>query len=88
MKFRHFSKTRSCPSCQSTDVYRLKRSGLANRIVCKFSNYRPHWCSNCDTFFYAPKSPKSVRIEGAYGVARHHGKVGDGKQPHAGGLAH
>jgi hypothetical protein len=87
MKFRQFSKTRSCPSCHSTDVYRLKRAGFANRIVCKFSNYRPHWCSNCDTFFYAPKPPKSVRIEGAYGVARH-GKVGGDKQPHAGGLAH
>jgi hypothetical protein len=85
MKFRQFSKTQTCPSCHSKEVYRLKRSGIANRIVCKFSNYRPHWCSNCDAFFYAPKRPKTVRIEGTYGMASR-GSVG--KQPHARGVSH
>jgi hypothetical protein len=87
MRFRKFSKTRSCPNCRSGEVYRLKRSGIANRIVCKFTEFRPHWCANCDTFFYAPKNPKTVRVEGAYGVARQT-KVTGNKQPHAGGLAH
>jgi hypothetical protein len=85
MRFRKFSKTRSCPSCRCEEVYRLKRVGIANRIVCKFTEYRPHWCANCDTFFYAPKSPKTVRIEGTYGAVQQTKVVN--KQPHAGGLA-
>jgi len=86
MRFRRFSKTRACPSCQSTEVFRLRRSGVATRIVSAFSKYRPYWCSNCDTFFYAPKRPKSIRIEEPYGIAG--GDQASGKQPHAGGLAH
>lgn len=87
MKFRKFSKTRSCPSCQSKEVYRLKRAGVANQLVCKFSDYRPHWCANCDTFFYAPKGPSSERMEDAYGTARR-SEVRN-KQPQSGGhLAH
>lgn len=86
MKFRKFSKTQACPACRSTDVYRLKRQGIANRLVCKFSDYRPHWCANCDTFFYAPKRPHAVRIEGAYGVARQTGARN--APPQAGNLSH
>ena len=84
MKFSKFSKTRACPICHSTEVYRLKRQGLANRLVCKFSDYRPHWCSACDTFFYAPKRPKTIRIEGAYGIS--HRAADQVKRPHADGL--
>jgi len=86
MKFHKFSKTQACPLCQSKDIYRLKRSGLVNRIVCTVSHYRPHWCSNCDSFFYAPKRPRTVRIEGSYGISRRP-HDGEGKQPHAGDVA-
>jgi hypothetical protein len=86
MKFQRFSKTHTCPACQSSDIYRLKRSTVANRIVCKFSNYRPHWCSNCDAFFYALKHPKTVHIDGTYGVS--HQSTQHGNHPRADGLTH
>lgn len=86
MKFKKFSKTRACPLCHSAEVYRLKRQGFANRVVCKFSDYRPYWCSTCDTFFYAPKGLKTIRIEEAYGISRQADE--HGKRSHANGLSH
>jgi len=85
MRFIKFSKTQACPLCHSKDVYRLKRQGLANRIVSKFSDYRPHWCSNCDEFFYAPKRPKTIRIEGTYGMSQ---QANAQVKRHADGLSH
>lgn len=86
MMFGKFSKTRSCPVCRSSDVYRVRRSGVANRIVSEFSDYRPHWCSSCDTFFYAPKQPRSSRNEGTLGKGRSR-EFGE-KRPQAGGASH
>jgi len=61
MKFRKFSKTQMCPTCQSTEVYCLKRQGIANRLVCKFSDYRPLWCANCDTLPGSMREPYAAK---------------------------
>ena len=55
MLFRHISKGRNCPQCKSDEVFRVKRTGMALKLVCNMTNLRPHWCSNCDTFFLAPR---------------------------------
>ena len=86
MKFQKFSKSQACPVCMSTEVYRLKRVGLATRLVSKISNYRPHWCSNCDTFFFAPKRSETPGVKGQYGMATH--ETAKPKRPEAGVLAH
>jgi hypothetical protein len=62
MLFRRISKGRNCPECQSGEVFRVKRTGIALKFVCNVTNLRPHWCSTCDTFFLAPKRNKSVRV--------------------------
>ncbi len=69
MFFGYISKERTCPRCNSTEVYRVRRSGIAMRAVCNVFNVRPHWCAGCDNFFLAPKHGKGVRIEGQYGVS-------------------
>jgi hypothetical protein len=69
MLFRHISKGRNCPQCQSGEVFRLKRTGMALRFVCNVMNLRPHWCSHCDTFFLAPKQHKSVRVAEGFELA-------------------
>ena len=69
MFFGYVTKKRACPRCQSTDVYRIRRSGITVRAVCNVLNVRPHWCANCDNFFLAPRPEKSARIERQYGVS-------------------
>jgi len=64
MLFRHISKSRNCPECQSAEVFRVKRTGVALKIVCNVMNVRPHWCASCDTFFLAPKQEKERRVNG------------------------
>ena len=86
MKFQKFSKSQACPVCQSTEVFRLKRVGLATRLVSKISNYRPHWCSNCDTFFFAPKRSEAPHSKGQYEMKSQ--EKANPKQPQAGGLSH
>jgi hypothetical protein len=86
MKFQKFSKSRACPVCQNTEVFRLKRVGFATRLVSKISNYRPHWCSNCDTFFFAPKRAETSNLKGQYGMTSQ--EKANPKQPHAGGPPH
>jgi len=86
MKFQRFSKSQACPVCQSKEVYRLKRVGLTTRLVSKISNYRPHWCSNCDTFFFAPKRSETVRAKGQYGMTSQENV--NPKQPQASGPPH
>lgn len=86
MRFQKFSKTQRCPTCQSTEVYRVKRVGLAIRVVCSVSNYRPYWCSNCDSFFFAPRRARAVRIEEHYPITKPEEPAS--KQPEAGGLTH
>ena len=86
MKFQKFSKSQACPVCKSTQVYRLKRVGHATRLVSKKSNYRQHRCSNCDTFFFAPKRSETPGVKGQYGMATH--ETAKPKRPEAGGLAH
>lgn len=85
MKFQKFSKSRACPTCRSTEVYRMRRVGLTTRVVCKVSDYRPYWCSNCDTFFFALKRPKSAGMGEAYGMTNQP-KVGG--KPQVDGLTH
>jgi len=62
MLFRHISKGRNCPQCKSTEVFRVKRTGVALKVLCNVTNLRPHWCSNCDTFFLAPRQERAVRV--------------------------
>jgi hypothetical protein len=62
MLFRHISKGRNCPQCKSEEVFRVKRTGLALKLICNVTNLRPHWCSNCDTFFLAPRQERTVRV--------------------------
>jgi len=69
MQFGRISKERACPACHSAEVYRLKREGLTLRAVCLILNMRPHWCSNCDTFFLAPGRSKTVRTEEKHSLA-------------------
>lgn len=63
MLFKHISKGRSCPQCHSDEVFRMKRTGIALKFICNVTNLRPHWCSNCDTFFLAPRHENTVQLE-------------------------
>ena len=62
MRFKHISKDRNCPQCGSTEVFRMRRTGIALKLVCNVTNLRPHWCSECDSFFLAPKQNKTPHI--------------------------
>ena len=61
MLFKHISKGRDCPECKSRETFRVKRAGMALKFVCNLTNLRPHWCSNCDTFFLAPRQDRAAR---------------------------
>jgi hypothetical protein len=78
MLFKHISKGRNCPECQSSEVFRVKRTGMALKFVCNVTNLRPHWCANCDTFFLAPRRGKAVRVSEGVGIA---GQKGSGTGP-------
>lgn len=86
MKFQKFSKSHRCPTCKGTDAYRVKRVGLAMRLVCSVSNYRPHWCPNCDTFFLAPRQSRSVKVERRFDTSKP--QQGGAKPSQAAGLPH
>jgi hypothetical protein len=86
MFFRQISKNRACPACHGSDVYRLKRVGLAVKAVCRLLDLRPHWCASCDTFFLAPKSSRSVAANA--GMPLPGSGPGGPHQPQAGGLPH
>jgi len=62
MLFKHISKGRNCPQCNSGEVFRMKRTGMALKFICNVANLRPHWCSNCDTFFLAPRREHVARM--------------------------
>ena len=62
MLFRHISKDRTCPQCHSAEVFRVRRTGMALKLVCNLANLRPHWCSTCDTFFLAPRKEHNARV--------------------------
>ena len=86
MLFKHISKGRSCPQCKSGEVFRVKRTGMALKFVCNVTNLRPHWCSNCDTFFLAPRQERSERINEDFQLAgrKPSGPSPSGREP----LAH
>ena len=86
MLFRRISKDRTCPECKSAEVYRVKSTSLAVRMVCKVANLRPRWCANCDTFFLAPKHSRSRRIAESYGLSDKKPSAPD--QPHPDDLPH
>jgi hypothetical protein len=85
MLFQRITKGRTCPVCKSAAVYRVKRSGLPIKVVCKLLNLRPHWCPECDTFFLGPRRSKDLRIPGPLGSTNQ--PQGD-SQPQAGSLPH
>jgi len=68
MKFQRISKERTCPECRSTDVHRVKRTGLPVKVLCGILNLRPHRCSECDTLFLAPTHSKPPRIQEPNGL--------------------
>ncbi|HTZ32649.1 MAG TPA: hypothetical protein VMH31_09340 [Methylomirabilota bacterium] len=69
MLFKHISKGRNCPECNSAEVFRVKRTGMALKLICNVTNLRPHWCSNCDTFFLAPRQERATRVRSDAPVA-------------------
>jgi len=85
MKFQKFTKSRACPACRSTEVYRMKRAGFTTRLVCSVSDYRPYWCSNCDTFFFALKRTRAVPIDKPFGIPN---QPTVGGKPQTNGLTH
>lgn len=86
MKFQRISKERACPVCKNVDVYRIKRTGLHVKVVCRLLNLRPHWCPDCDTFFLGPKVSGSRRTVGPYPLPGRTEKTAN--QPQAGSLPH
>ena len=68
MKFRRINNVRTCPECKSADVYRVRRTGIPLKVVCRIVNLRPYWCSACDTFFLAPRRSKPVGIQEQHGL--------------------
>ena len=62
MRFRHISRKRICPECQSTEVFRVRRTGMALKLICNVTNLRPHWCPECDTFFLAPRQERGPQV--------------------------
>jgi len=86
MLFQRISRARTCPACKSADVYRVKRTGISVKVVCRIVNLRPYWCSACDTFFLAPKPPNAVRIPESYGIASPQSKGSN--HPHPGNPPH
>jgi hypothetical protein len=84
MLFHRISKTRTCPKCHSADAYRVRRTGIPVKVVCKLLNVRPHRCPDCDTFFLGPRSSREQRrIEPSMPEPRTP-KTGGGAQPQAG----
>jgi hypothetical protein len=58
MKFKRITKERGCPECGGSDEYRVKREGFYVKAVSLFLNVRPHYCPNCDMYFFAPRRAK------------------------------
>jgi len=46
MLFKRVSKGRNCPQCKSADVFRLRRTGMALKLIGNVTNLRPYWCAN------------------------------------------
>lgn len=86
MRYGRISKDRTCPECKSEEVYRVRSASLAVRMVCKVASLRPRWCSNCDTFFLAPKHSRPIGMADPHGLANQ--KPSSSKQPHTGELPH
>ena len=84
--FRRISRARTCPVCKSAEVYRVKRTGIPVRVVSRILNLRPYWCSECDTFFLAPRPPKALRIEKDYELENSENKGTE--RPHLDGTSH
>lgn len=86
MFFGYITRERTCPRCNGSEVYRVRRNGIALRAVCNVFNVRPHWCAECDNFFLAPKQDKAVRIGTRYRISGGAPSAGSGQQ--AGHLPH
>jgi hypothetical protein len=85
MKLQRITKERTCPVCKGSDAYRIRRSGISVRMMCRLLNLRPHYCPDCDTFFLGPRHAKEQRVEDRIeSQINHHG----GGQPQPGTLPH
>jgi hypothetical protein len=61
MKFKRITRERGCPECLGSDEYRVRREGLYVKAVSLILNVRPHYCPNCDIYFFAPRHSKSAQ---------------------------
>ncbi len=43
---------RFCPRCHSTEVLRLKREGIFERVILRFTDVRPFLCRRCKLRHY------------------------------------
>ncbi|HTP44259.1 MAG TPA: hypothetical protein VMJ13_06820 [Candidatus Acidoferrum sp.] len=43
---------RSCPHCNSDEVYRSHRRGTVEKYILRVVGVRPYRCANCDARFY------------------------------------
>jgi hypothetical protein len=59
---------------------------MALKLFCNVANLRPHWCSNCDTFFLAPRREHAARVSDDVNLQEH--KAGNANPTEHGHLAH
>jgi hypothetical protein len=78
MLFKRVSKGRNCPQCKSADVFRLRRTGMALKLIGNVTNLRPYWCANCDTFFLAPRQGNRAQASKGFDLPK--GQTG-GRSP-------
>jgi hypothetical protein len=68
-----------------TQAYRIKREGVAERLVCSMLNLRPHYCPNCDMYFFGPRQTKRLHNEKNVPAPPN---VQSNQHPHAGHWSH
>jgi hypothetical protein len=85
MKFKRITRKPGCPECRRPEDYRVKREGVYAKLVSAVFNVRPHYCPNCDIYFFAPRHSKAEPQEPTEPVrSRNH----TGRQLHPPSLTH
>jgi hypothetical protein len=57
------TKERTCPVCKGSEAYRIRRTGISVKVICRLLNLRPHYCPDCDTYFLGPRHSREMRTE-------------------------
>jgi len=63
MKLQPITKGPTCPVCNGSEAYRIRRTGISIKVMCWLFNLRPHYCPECDTFFLGPRHSKGLRTD-------------------------